>query len=289
MGNNAADEADDFGCGRADFPRSLQVWTDGSLVLDQVTGVSSSGAGFLLICQRIAGVVVGGVMLIVFALRVLFRLVEASVRSLGLCRLFKGLRCGGAILALQSADAVHVEGRGREGGLTIRVWFVMLGVCLMVIMVVKDGDLLLLIDWMLRRRGLDTVRITKVKGHAGPEMVLDGRVRELDKLGDDAADEAADFGRWRVGHAVIDACGNFSGVCGRWYPVILELQRFFIAIPGLLLIMVGMMALYHRALRPIRLLSGARRPELVVPAGAIEALYEHLGVHAAELSGSFFF
>ena len=61
-------------------------------------------------------------------------------------------------------------------------------------------------------------------------MVLDGRVRELDRLGNNAADEAADFGRRRVGNAVIDARRNLSGVCGRWYPVILDLHLFFIAI-----------------------------------------------------------
>ena len=61
-------------------------------------------------------------------------------------------------------------------------------------------------------------------------MVLDGPVREVDRLGNDAADEAADFGRRRVGNAVIDARRNLSGVCGRWYPVILDLHRFFIAI-----------------------------------------------------------
>ena len=48
--------------------------------------------------------------------------------------------------------------------------------------------------------------------------------------GNDAADEAADFGRRRVGLAVIDARRNLSGVCGRWYPVMLDLHRFFIAI-----------------------------------------------------------
>ena len=42
---------------------------------------------------------------------------------------------------------------------------------------VKDGDLLLLIERMLHRRGLDTVRISKVKGHADEDMVLHGRVR----------------------------------------------------------------------------------------------------------------
>ena len=54
--------------------------------------------------------------------------------------------------------------------------------------------------------------------------------REVDRLGNDAADEAADFGRWRIGNLVIDARRNLSEVCGRWYPVILDLHRFFITI-----------------------------------------------------------
>ena len=95
---------------------------------------------------------------------------------------------------------------------------------------VRDGDLLLLFERMLHLRGLDTVRITKVKGHADESVVLQCRVREVDTSGNDAADEAADFGRRRVGHAVIDARRNLSGVCGRWYPVILDLHRFLIAI-----------------------------------------------------------
>ena len=114
------------------------------------------------------------------------------------------------ILALQSSSAVHFGvdnlgvvhhvGRlldGRQGSVPLEL--------------VKDGDLLLLINRMLRHRGLDTVRISKVKGHADREMVLNGRVRELDRLGNDAADEAADFGRRRVGNAVIDARRNLSG------------------------------------------------------------------------------
>ena len=38
------------------------------------------------------------------------------------------------------------------------------------------------------------------------------------------------FGRRRDGNAVIDARRNLSGVCGRRYPVILDVHRFFIAI-----------------------------------------------------------
>ena len=39
----------------------------------------------------------------------------------------------------------------------------------------------------------------------------------------------SDFGRRRVGNLVIDARRNLSGVCGRWYPVLLDLHRFYIA------------------------------------------------------------
>ena len=61
-------------------------------------------------------------------------------------------------------------------------------------------------------------------------MVRDGWVRDLDRVGNNAADDAADFGRRRVPVAVFDARRNFAGVCGRWYPVLLTLHRFFIAI-----------------------------------------------------------
>ena len=49
-------------------------------------------------------------------------------------------------------------------------------------------------------------------------------------MGNDGADEAADFGRRRVPWWVIDARRNLSGVCSRWRPVVLVLHRFFIAI-----------------------------------------------------------
>ena len=94
----------------------------------------------------------------------------------------------------------------------------------------KDGDLLLLIHGMLRLRGPDMVRISKGKGHADEAMVLHGQVWEVDRLGNNAADEAADFGRRRVSNAVIDARRNLSGVCNRWYPVVLDLHRFFITV-----------------------------------------------------------
>ena len=48
----------------------------------------------LLISMAISGVTGVGVMLMLFALRVIFRLVEVSARFLDLFSLFKGLRCG---------------------------------------------------------------------------------------------------------------------------------------------------------------------------------------------------
>ena len=72
---------------------------------------------------------------------------------------------------------------------------------------------------LLRLWGLDTVRITKVKGHADEGMVRGGGVIELDRLGNNAADEAADFGRRRAEFPVIDARRVFSGVAvgGTWW------------------------------------------------------------------------
>ena len=62
------------------------VWTDGGLVLDQVTVYPLLTLGVLLISLSIVGESVGGVMLIMSVLVVLFRPVKASFRSLGLCR-----------------------------------------------------------------------------------------------------------------------------------------------------------------------------------------------------------
>ena len=57
-------------------------------------------------------------------------------------------------------------------------------------------------------------------------------------MGNDAADEAFDFGRRRVCPAVIDARRNLSGVCGRWYPVVLAFIVFSLLFLVLWLIMM---------------------------------------------------
>ena len=106
------------------------------------------------------------------------------------------------VLALQSSRAVHL---GVDNLGVVRHVDRLLRGCRgpKPFELVNDGDLLFLLEHMLNRRGLDTGRISKVKGHADEAMVL-----QDDRLGNDAADEAADFGRRRVSPAVIDARRN---------------------------------------------------------------------------------
>ena len=110
------------------LPDHPNVWTDGSLVLDRVTGVSSSGAGFFALQSEDCWSGCGGVMLTMFGLMVVFSLVGVSAPFWGLCSLFRELKCRVSFW-LCSLLVLCIW------GLRIWVWFVMLGVCLMVIMV----------------------------------------------------------------------------------------------------------------------------------------------------------
>ena len=92
------------------------------------------------------------------------------------------------------------------------------------------GDLLKCISDMVQYRTGRSVRVSKVKGHATDAMDSDGRVWKEDKDGNDAADVAADFGRLRQREAVIDARRNLLGIKTEWYPRILFLHRFMVAI-----------------------------------------------------------
>ena len=210
-------------------PDSPSVWSDGSMVLDSVTGVSAAGAGMFAhqseLClsdRRWGHVDRVGTLGVRHSCR-------AFVSVPGPLQTVQRAELWGVILALQSSQAVHV---GVDNlGVVRHVGRLLDGLPPSIpLELVTDGDLLVLIRRMIDLRGSDTVRITKVKGHADEDMVADGRVRMVDRLGNNAADEAADFGRRRVRPAVIDARRNLSGVCGRWYPVVRDLHRFFIAI-----------------------------------------------------------
>ena len=91
---------------------------------------------------------------------------------------------------------------------------------------VKDGDLIAHAQYMIRTRGQDTVRVTKVKGHVD---VQQGRVRLLDQRGNTEADTAADLGRRHQSEVPIDARRRLLKVRGYWYPIMLDLHKFMIA------------------------------------------------------------
>ena len=95
---------------------------------------------------------------------------------------------------------------------------------------VKDGDLIALARYMIRTRGRETVRVTKVKGHAEDVDVQQGRVRLLEQQGNAEADNAADLGRRHQSEVLIDARTRLLGARSHWYPIITDLHRFMIAI-----------------------------------------------------------
>ena len=57
-----------------------------------------------------------------------------------------------------------------------------------------------------------------------------GRVRALDKAGNDFAHSAADLGWRRLLAGIICAGRLCTAACGEWYPFVFDLHRFFIAI-----------------------------------------------------------
>ena len=205
------------------------VWTDGSLVEDKVSG-SSAGAGFSsghsgrLWAERSWGHIDDSLQegSIVSSCRG-YCSVPGPLQSVQRAELWSVILAlqasGGAHLGVDNLNVVRHVGRLLDGCFRARPFEVL-----------KDGDLLFLIHRMLCLRGFDTVRVSKVKGHASVDMVVHGHVRDLDRLGNKAADEAADFGRRRVPVHIIDARRNLVGVCNRWYPVVRLLHRFFIAI-----------------------------------------------------------
>ena len=94
----------------------------------------------------------------------------------------------------------------------------------------KDGDLLTTMHSMLCLRGFDTVKVSKVKGHATRAMVANGNVRIEDLVANNGADAAADLGRLRQCDDVITARRNLLRVRRLWYPIMLDLHRFMVAV-----------------------------------------------------------
>ena len=142
-----SDEFDEVGAASS-MPDHPNVWTDGSLVLDRVTGVSSSAAGFLLTYLNAAGVLVSGVRLMIFVQMMVFRFVGVFFSVPGPLQSVQRAERWGVILALQSSGAVHL---GVDNLGVVRHVGRLLDGChgSPPFELVKDGDLLLLIEKML--------------------------------------------------------------------------------------------------------------------------------------------
>ena len=83
---------------------------------------------------------------------------------------------------------------------------------------------------MIHARGSDTVKVSKVKGHATEADVDQGRVRMEDRLGNAEADTAADLGRRHQSEAVMNTRRALLQARTHWYPIMLQLHRFMIAV-----------------------------------------------------------
>ena len=95
---------------------------------------------------------------------------------------------------------------------------------------VKDGELVALAQHMIRARGRETFRVTNVEGHATDADVEQGCVRLEDQLGNAEAHTAADLGRRHKSELLIDATRVLLKVRDHWYPIMLQLHRFMIAV-----------------------------------------------------------
>ena len=94
----------------------------------------------------------------------------------------------------------------------------------------KVAALIDLVQYMIRARGWEMVRVTKVKGHAEDADVQSGRVRLADHLGNAESDTAADLGRRHQSEVFIDARPWLLKARSYWYPIMLYLHRFKIAV-----------------------------------------------------------
>ena len=154
---------------------------------------------------------------------------RAFLPFLGVMRTVQRAEFCGAILALQACWPCHLDTDHLHVARTIGR--LLDKDCLVKpLPLIKDGDLVALVQYMIRTRGRGTVRVTKVKGHAEDLDVQQGRVRLKDQLVNAEADTAADLGRRHQSEVLVDARRRLLKVRSHWYPVMLHLHRFMIAV-----------------------------------------------------------
>ena len=219
-------DADDIALEIPDHPN---IWTDGSREdFSSTGGFEVAGAGVYLPASEIA-----------FDNSVWGTVEEYGNAQLERCRAFLPItgvlqtvqraEFWGAIVALQAYWPCHL---GIDNLNVVRSIGCLLDAdCLSKpLPSVKDGDLVALVQYMVRTRGRQTVRVTKVKGHANDYDVQHGHVRLIDQQGNVEADIAADLGRRFQTEVLIGARRRLLQARSYWYPDMTDLHRFMIAV-----------------------------------------------------------
>ena len=86
-------------------------------------------------------------------------------------------------------------------------------------------------------------------GHADEAMVRSGQVREADRLGNDAADEAADFGRRRVGLVTLSLmlvviCLGFVVACTLLFLTFIVSSLLLLVLWSILMVVVVLLLIH---------------------------------------------
>ena len=191
-------DADDVALEMSDHPN---VWTDGSREdFSSVGGFEVAGAGVYLLASELA-----------FDGSVWRTAEEYGDAGLERCRAFMPVpgvmqtvqraEFLGAIIAMQAYRPCHlgIDNLNVAWSLHRLLDRDSFGRPLPL---VKDCDLIALAQYLIRTRGRETVRVTKVKWHAEDVDVQQGRVLVLDQQENSEADAAADLGQSEV---LIDA------------------------------------------------------------------------------------
>ena len=219
-------DADDIALEIPEYPN---IWTDGSREdFSSIGGFEVAGAGVYLPASEIA-----------FDTSVWGTVAEYGDARLERCRAFlpvpgvlqtvQRAEFWGAIVALQAYWPCHL---GIDKLNVVRCIGRLLDAdCLAKpLPLVKDGDLVALVHYMIRTRGRDTVRVTKVKGQAKDAHVQHGHVRLIDQQGNIESDIAADLGRHHQSEVLINAWRRLLQARSYWYPILTDLHRFMTAI-----------------------------------------------------------
>ena len=207
------------------------IWTDGSREdFSSLGGFEVAGAGVYLLASEVA-----------FDSSIWSTADEYGDARLERCRAFlpvpgvmqtvQRAEFWGAIVALQAYWPCHL---GIDNLNTARTIGRLLDKDCLVkpLLLLEDGDFVALVQYMIRTRGRETVRVNKVKGHAEDADVQSCRVRLEDQLGNAEAHTAADLGCRHQSEVLIDAWRRLLKARRYWYPIMLDLYRFMIAVAG---------------------------------------------------------